>query len=64
MEVLAVRWLMPGKEIRLDTTCLDCGEPIRIRMRDDQILELDPAEAVCYQMSPYAKWRSGSGSFN
>jgi hypothetical protein len=64
MEVLAVRWLMPGREILIETTCLDCGEPIRIRMRDDEILEIDPPTAVCYQMSPYAKWRAGSGSFN
>lgn len=64
MEVLAVRWLMPGKEIRIETTCLDCGEPILIRMRADRILEIDPSSAVCYLMSPFAKWREGSGAFN
>jgi hypothetical protein len=28
MEVLAVRWLLPGTEVRIDTHCLDCGESI------------------------------------
>ena len=46
MEVLAVRWLFPGKEVRIDTVCLDCGEPIIVRMRDEEILEIDPPSAV------------------
>jgi hypothetical protein len=37
MEVLAVRWLFPGKEVRIDTVCLDCGEPIVVRMLDEEI---------------------------
>ena len=35
--MLAVRWLFPGSEVRIDTRCLDCGEPILIRMRDEEI---------------------------
>jgi hypothetical protein len=46
MEVLAVRWLFPGTEVRVDTHCLDCGEPILIRMRDEVILEVDPPTTV------------------
>ena len=64
MEVLAVRWLFPGKEVRIDTVCLDCGEPIIVRMRDDEILEIDPPSAVTYLMSPFAKWREGTSAFN
>ncbi len=37
-----MRWLFPGTEIRLDTRCLDCGEAILVRMRDEEILEVDP----------------------
>jgi len=44
--VLAVRWLFPGTEIRIDTRCLDCGEPILVRMRDEEILEVNPATTV------------------
>ncbi len=62
--MLAVRWLFPGKEVRIDTVCLDCGEPIIVRMRDDEILEIDPPSAVAYLMSPFAKWREGTGAFN
>lgn len=64
MEVLAVCWLFPGKEVRIDTVCLDCGEPIVVRMRDEEILEIDPPESVAYLMSPFAKWREGTGAFN
>ncbi len=64
MEVLAVRWLFPGKEIRVETVCLDCGEPITVRMRDEEILEIDPPSSVGYVMSPFAKWREGTGPFN
>ena len=62
--MLAVRWLFPGKEVRVDTVCLDCGEPIIVRMRDEEILEIDPPSLVAYLMSPFAKWREGTGAFN
>lgn len=64
MEALAVRWLFPGKEVRVDTLCLDCGEPIAIRMQDDRIIEVEPPSSVAYLMSPFAKWREGTGAFN
>jgi len=44
--VLAVRWLFPGSEIRIDTRCLDCGQPIVVRMRDGAILEVNPTTTV------------------
>ncbi len=64
MESLAVRWLFPGKEIRIESKCLDCGAPIVIRMKDERLLEIDPPSAVAYMMSPFGKWREGSASFN
>jgi hypothetical protein len=63
MEALAVRWLCPGKEVTIETPCLDCGELITVRMKDDEI-EVDPQTAVGYQLSPFAQWREGSGAFN
>jgi len=47
-----VRWLFPGRTIRVDAPCLDCAEPIRIEMRDDEIVSIDPPGAVGYTRSP------------
>ena len=64
MEVLAVRWLFPDREVTVQTRCLDCGDPIRVRTRNDEILEIDPESAVGYQPSPFARSRIGSAAFN
>lgn len=64
MEVLAVRWLFPGREVAIDTRCLDCGDSIRLRMADEEILEVDPQSTVGYMPSPFARSRAGSGAFN
>jgi hypothetical protein len=55
LESLAVRWLFPGTEIRIDTHCLDCGEPIVVRMRDEEILEVNPPTTVGHVNVPFAK---------
>jgi hypothetical protein len=57
--VLAVRWLFPGTEIRIDTRCLDCGEPITVRMQDEEILEVNPATVVGHMNIPFAKAVAG-----
>jgi hypothetical protein len=59
MEALAVRWLFPGTEVRIDTRCLDCGESIRIRLRDNDVLEIDPATTVGHMNIPFAKALTG-----
>ncbi|MEX2659003.1 MAG: organomercurial lyase [Acidimicrobiales bacterium] len=64
MEVLAVRWLFPGQEVQIDSRCLDCGDPIRVRMRDEAILEVTPDTAVGYMTSPFSRSRMGSAPFN
>jgi hypothetical protein len=56
LEVLAVRWLFPGTELRIDTRCLDCGEPIMIRMRDEEILEVNPSTVVAHMNVPISEW--------
>ena len=53
--MLAVRWLFPGTEIRIDTSCLDCGQPIRVRMRDEEILEVNPPTTVGHMNIQFAK---------
>ena len=60
--MLAVRWLFPGTEVRIDTRCLDCGEPILIRMRDEEILEVDPPTTVGHMNVPLSKLLGGEVS--
>ena len=57
--MLAVRWLFRGEEIRIDTHCLDCGEPILVRMRDEEILEISPSSTVGHMNIPLAKALKG-----
>jgi hypothetical protein len=59
LEVLAVRWLFPRTEIRIDTRCLDCGQPILIRIRDEEIFEVNPATTVGHMNIPFAKALTG-----
>jgi hypothetical protein len=47
-EALAVRWLVPGKHVRIDAPCLCCGDPIVVEMADEEISTIDPVEAVGY----------------
>ena len=57
--MLAVRWLFPGTELQIDTSCLDCGQPISIRMRDEEILEVNPPTTVGHINIPFAKALTG-----
>jgi hypothetical protein len=59
-----VRWLFPGKEIQIDSRCLDSGDPIRVRMRDGGILEISPSTAVGHANVPLPKWAEHSWAFN
>jgi hypothetical protein len=55
-ESLAVSWLYPGKQVQIDCPCLDCNEPIRVRMRDGEILEASPATIVGHVNVPFSRW--------
>lgn len=57
LECLAIGWLFPGQEIRIDSRCLDCGEPIMLRMRDGELLDVTPASTVAHINIPVAEWR-------
>ena len=43
-----MRWLFPGKTIRVEAPCLDCGEPMVVEMRDEEILLVEPDTMVGY----------------
>ncbi len=47
-----MRWLCPGSLIRVEAPCLDCGEPLEIELRDEEILSVSPPTMVGYTRSP------------
>jgi hypothetical protein len=60
-ESLAVCWLFPGKTVRVDTPCPDCGEPIRVDIRDGVILKAEPEGLIGYVAVPFGSWRKDMG---
>lgn len=65
LEGLATRWVFPGKTVRMDAICLDCGESTVVVMRDEELHEVEPETAVGimnYPLNP--ELRAGlSGTF-
>ncbi len=57
LESLAVSWLFPGQNVCIDGPCLDCGEAIRLRMRDGVLLDVDPPTVVGHVNLPLRHWR-------
>ncbi len=56
-EALAVCWLFPGKTITVDAPCLDCGEPMRIQVKDGVIESEEPGGIYGYIDIPPKDWR-------
>ena len=57
-ESLAVCWLFPGKTVTIEAPCLDCGEPIRIKIRDGIIERAEPEGIYGYIDIPPKEWRN------
>lgn len=57
LEAMALSWLFPGREVRIDSLCPDCGEPIQVVMRDGELSSLSPNSVVAHINIPVAKWR-------
>ena len=49
-----MRWLFPGKTVRIDAPCLDCGEPMVVEMQDENLLSVEPETMVGYTHSEVA----------
>ncbi|RLB40452.1 MAG: hypothetical protein DRH20_01350 [Deltaproteobacteria bacterium] len=58
---MAVCRLFPGKVVQIDTPCLDCGEPIQVRMRDGELVGADPDGIIGYVAVPLAEWMKDPG---
>ena len=43
--------------MQIDAPCLDCGEPMTIRMRDGEVLEASPESIVGHANVPVPRWR-------
>jgi hypothetical protein len=56
LEVSAIRWLFPGKEVVVDVRDLATAEPIRVRYRDEEILEVSPETTVGHINHPMWRW--------
>ena len=36
----------------MDAPCLDCGQPMSITMRDEQVLSVEPETILGYSLTP------------
>jgi hypothetical protein len=57
LEALAVSWLFPGREVRIDSLCPDCGEPISVAMTGGELVSISPGSVVAHINLPVSKWR-------
>ena len=52
-ESLAMTWVFPGQEVRIEAPCLDCGEPLTLDMLDGRFLRVDPPQLVGHLNHPW-----------
>jgi len=56
LESLAMSWLFPEKPILVEAPCLDCGEPVRVTVRNGVIEREDPLGIRFYVDVPLREW--------
>ena len=42
--------------MRIDAPCLDCGDPIRVEMKDGAVQKTEPQGIVGYTSVPFKEW--------
>jgi hypothetical protein len=42
--------------VRIDSVCLDCGEPIRVEVKDGRIEAEEPAGIIGHVSVPLNRW--------
>ncbi len=55
--------LFPGKEVRIDARCVASGDPIRIVMRDSEVVEVSPEATVVHANVPLESWGQPNWAF-
>jgi hypothetical protein len=55
-ESLSVCWLFPRKTVQIDSICLDCKEPITVRVKDGIIQSQEPEGLIGHAAVPIGKW--------
>jgi hypothetical protein len=56
LESVALSWLFPGKQVRVDAPCLATGEPLGFAMRDGVFESREPDGICMYVDLPVSKW--------
>lgn len=56
-------WLFPGREVRIEARCLDCGESIVVRVKDGKLLEANPETMVGHITLPIRQWATVANAF-
>ena len=54
LESLAVTWVVPDREVRIDSFCLDCAETVTVIQRNGEVVDVDPVEAVGHMNEPFS----------
>ncbi len=54
LEALAVTWVVPDREVRVESTCLDCGDVVTVVQLNGEVLTVDPPEAVGHMNEPFS----------
>ena len=58
LESLAASWVFPGKQVSVEAPCLDCGEPIRLAVRNG-VVEHEEPRGICFYVDvPAREWRA------
>jgi hypothetical protein len=61
LESLSLGHLFPGRTVDVATSCLDCGDPIEVTLRDTTLVRLEPSSAVAHSNVPLADWYADIG---
>ncbi len=55
-EALSITFMFPGKRVEIDAYCRDCGDSIRLAMKDEGVLEQEPPDLVAHLGVPVVRW--------
>jgi hypothetical protein len=42
--------------VQVDSVCLDCGEPVQVRVKDGKFESRDPEGLIGFVALPFARW--------